>query len=330
MQRALLLATLLAFPTTAHAAESERGAAYVQADVVGVAILFASIDSGSETVGSVTTSSGRFPVEIHGGYHLSGRHDGFVVGASQKLLLGDGSGGATVARAGWDIAIPLGRRELTLCPYGFGGALYGFSGGGAGAYFGAGFEGRFFPIKTADKQVQAEGPKRVVVAADHIVIKEKVQFRLNEAIIEKASASLLDEIASVILKNPQIKQLLVEGHASAEGDAVANEKLSDARAKAVREELVARGVTASTLESKGFGAKRPIASNDNEEGREKNRRVELRITKQDATVEHVEEAKETGSGSGFFVTFRPVEIGYATTTPGVLTFSVQAGAGYAF
>jgi len=302
----------------------------VQAHLVGVSILFSSVDSGSDMIGSVSTTAARFPVEIHGGYHVSGRHDGLALGASEKLYVGGGSAGATVARGGWDFAVPLGRRELTLCPYAFLGAAYGFDGSGLFAHLGAGFEGRFFPIKTAERKAEEQGPRRVVVAADRIVINEKVQFRLNEAVIEKASSSLLDEIASVILKNPQIKDILIEGHASSEGDATANEKLSDARARAVRDALVLRGVAESALKSKGFGAKRPIATNDNEDGREKNRRVELRIVKQDATVEKIAEEQSTGSGQGFFVVARPIEIGYVTSTPSALALTFQLGVGYAF
>jgi OOP family OmpA-OmpF porin len=157
---------------------------------------------------------------------------------------------------------------------------------------------------------------------------------LNEAVIESVSDSLLAEIASVLLNNPQIKRIRIEGHASAEGDSVANEKLSEARAKAVREHLIQRGgVPSERLESKGFGAKRPIASNDNDEGREKNRRVEFNIVEQATTVERVESKRSrSGDGAlaGLFFLARPVELGFLTTSPGVTTLSFQLGIGYAF
>jgi outer membrane protein OmpA-like peptidoglycan-associated protein len=84
----------------------------------------------------------------------------------------------------------------------------------------------------------------------------------------------------VIKANPQLTKILIEGHASSDGDDKHNMELSDKRAKAVREALVAKGVKAEVLEAKGFGETKPIASNDTDEGKEKNRRVEFTIVKQ--------------------------------------------------
>lgn len=133
-----------------------------------------------------------------------------------------------------------------------------------------------------------EPPPRVEVRSDKIEIKEKIQFEYNKAVILPSSFSLLDEIADTIKKNPQIKKLSVEGHASAEGDPGHNLKLSDERAAAVRKYLVDKGVEAARLTSKGFGANKPIASNDTDEGKEKNRRVEFMIVEQDVTEKKVE------------------------------------------
>ncbi|HEY8944827.1 MAG TPA: OmpA family protein [Polyangiaceae bacterium] len=131
-------------------------------------------------------------------------------------------------------------------------------------------------------------PARVEVRSDKIEIKEKIQFEYNKAVILPASFSLLDEIADTIKKNPHIKKINIEGHASAEGDPGHNLKLSDERANSVRKYLVDKGVEATRLTAKGFGAKRPIASNDTDEGKEKNRRVEFMIAEQDVTQKKVE------------------------------------------
>lgn len=324
---ALLVA--LVVPSVASAADSERGPGYVEAHVLGASIGIASANGISATAVS-------YPIEISGGYHVSGRHDGFVLGGTQRFFFGNGTGGATVARLGYDIAVPIGRRELTIAPYAFGGVYYAFAGGDPGAHLGLGVEGRFFPIEKHDEVVGAqvvETPKRVVVAANRIEIREKIQFKHNEATIDSVSDSLLAEIAQVIKQNPQLKKLRIEGHASAEGDAAANEKLSDARAKAVREHLVQRGgVSADVLEAKGYGAKKPIASNDTEEGREKNRRVELNIVEQSSTVEKIEMHKSSSGsgGDGFFLVAKPFELGFVTGTPMVTTLTFQLGAGYAF
>jgi OOP family OmpA-OmpF porin len=128
-----------------------------------------------------------------------------------------------------------------------------------------------------------------------IVITEKIQFEVNKAIIKEESFGLMDEIAKVIKENPHVKKIAIEGHASAEGDKKRNLKLSDDRAKAVMEYLVTKGgIDKARLTAKGYGIERPIASNDTEEGREKNRRVEFNVIEQDITKKKVEIDPTTG------------------------------------
>ena len=110
-----------------------------------------------------------------------------------------------------------------------------------------------------------------------VEIDEKIQFDVNKATIKPESNGLLDEIAQVIKANPTIKKILVEGHSSAEGDAKANLKLSDDRAKAVLAALESRGVAKGILTAKGFGSSEPIDKGTTEDAREKNRRVEFTI-----------------------------------------------------
>lgn len=325
-----LLVSTAALASPSEAAESDRGPAYVEAHVLG-----GMVGVGDTTAGG-GWAGGAFALELHGGYHLSGRHDGFVVGLTQKLAVGGGALGATLARLGWDFAIPIKRRELTIAPYGFGGALYAFDGGGVAAHIGAGIEARFFPIEkweAEERGAVVEVSKRVLVVADHIEIREKIMFKTNEAIIENVSYSLLDEVAQVIRHNPQIKKLRVEGHASSDGDPGVNQRLSDARARAVRAHLVDHGgVSADALEAKGYGVSRPIASNDTDEGRDKNRRVEFNIVEQTDTVERVEKrrVRRGGAGSGLFVVAKPFELGFITGPALVTAMSFQAGLGYAF
>jgi OOP family OmpA-OmpF porin len=136
---------------------------------------------------------------------------------------------------------------------------------------------------------------RVELRDNKIEIHEKIQFEYNDAKIKEVSFSLLNEIADVIKKNPHIKKIQIEGHASSEGGADYNLKLSDRRAKSVREYLVSKaGIAEDMLIAKGFGITRPIASNDDEAGREKNRRVEFNIVEQDITKKKVEIDPKTG------------------------------------
>lgn len=132
-----------------------------------------------------------------------------------------------------------------------------------------------------------EPPARVEVRDNKIEIREKIQFDHNKATIKAESHSLLDEIVDVIKKNPHIKKIAIEGHASAEGNAAYNKTLSDRRAKAVMAYLTGKGIDAGMLTAKGFGSEKPIAPNDTEENREKNRRVEFNIIEQDVTQKKV-------------------------------------------
>ena len=83
-----------------------------------------------------------------------------------------------------------------------------------------------------------------------------------------------DLTASLLKANPKLK-LSVEGHTDNTGTPEGNRKLSDARAASVKAALVAKGIEAPRLQSKGFGQDKPVADNRTEEGRAKNRRVEL-------------------------------------------------------
>ncbi|MCA9580359.1 MAG: OmpA family protein [Myxococcales bacterium] len=118
---------------------------------------------------------------------------------------------------------------------------------------------------------------RVVVGDKKIEVNEKIHFAFDSAEILSDSDSLLDEIADVIKAHPEIKKLSVEGHTDAKGAAAYNLKLSADRAASVVAALVERGVQAARLSAKGFGLTKPIETNDTEEGRAANRRVEFVI-----------------------------------------------------
>jgi OmpA-OmpF porin, OOP family len=82
-----------------------------------------------------------------------------------------------------------------------------------------------------------------------------------------------------IMKCYPTMQVQLEGHTDSTGDAAANKQLSIDRANAIRDLLVAGGVDTSRITTAGYGADKPIASNDTEEGKAKNRRTELVVVK---------------------------------------------------
>ena len=113
------------------------------------------------------------------------------------------------------------------------------------------------------------------------MIKEKIFFDFGKATIQQRSYSLLDEIASVIEAHPELKVIRVEGHTDNVGSDVANLKLSQARAESVKKALMQRGIAANRLDAAGFGEMRPISTNETEDGRAMNRRVEFIIVERE-------------------------------------------------
>lgn len=106
------------------------------------------------------------------------------------------------------------------------------------------------------------------------IILKGVNFAFNSAELIPESLTILDGVAEILSKHPDLK-VTIAGHTDSVGTADYNKKLSQRRAESVRNYLTSRGVNAANLTAVGFGEEQPIASNDAAEGRAKNRRVEL-------------------------------------------------------
>ena len=129
----------------------------------------------------------------------------------------------------------------------------------------------------ANAKPEKNGCPLVVLRAEKIEILEQVQFKTGSSEILGASDELLNKVAAIFKQHAEIMNVLVEGHTDNQGAAANNQKLSDARAASVRTWLTKHGVEGARLASKGFGQDKPIATNDTDEGRAKNRRVEFKI-----------------------------------------------------
>jgi outer membrane protein OmpA-like peptidoglycan-associated protein len=118
----------------------------------------------------------------------------------------------------------------------------------------------------------------VVIKDDQVLIPTKIQFAPGTATILKGSENLLSQIALTLKCRSDISKLRVDGYTDSSGGADLNTRLSRNRADAVKDHLVKKGKVAATrLVAEGHGPSDPIASNENEAGREKNRRVEFTI-----------------------------------------------------
>jgi outer membrane protein OmpA-like peptidoglycan-associated protein len=105
------------------------------------------------------------------------------------------------------------------------------------------------------------------------VVLDGVFFDTNRATIQEASFPRLDRVAEYMTHRPSVR-IRVGGHTDNVGNARRNQRLSEQRAQAVRDYLVSKGIDPSRIEAVGYGDQNPVASNDTEEGRAENRRIE--------------------------------------------------------
>ncbi len=101
-----------------------------------------------------------------------------------------------------------------------------------------------------------------------------IKFDVNKATIKPESMGTINYVVKMMTDHPELN-FSVEGHTDSDGDDASNLKLSEARAKAVLDEMVKLGIDKSRLTSKGLGESKPMAGNDTAEGKAQNRRVEF-------------------------------------------------------
>jgi outer membrane protein OmpA-like peptidoglycan-associated protein len=106
-----------------------------------------------------------------------------------------------------------------------------------------------------------------------ILAGEQIEFAPGSAKIDAKSTALLDQLAREVKACPG--NIRIEGYTDTVGRGRLNRRLSEARAAAVRQALITRGIPARRLSVKGYGARRPVADNTTEAGRARNRRIEF-------------------------------------------------------
>ncbi|MDZ7283634.1 OmpA family protein [Sphingomonas sanguinis] len=188
-----------------------------------------------------------------GQQRLSKAAIGGIGGAVGGYLLGDLVGG---------------RRDRTEKILGAG--IGGLAGAGIGAYMDK--QERDLRARTAGTDVQ------VVRQGDDLLLNlpSGITFAYNSAQVQPQFRQTLDQVADIL---SQYKQTYIDvyGHTDSTGSDAYNQRLSEQRAVSVADYLASRGVQPARIGTRGFGKSQPIASNDTEEGRAANRRVEIKI-----------------------------------------------------
>jgi len=119
-----------------------------------------------------------------------------------------------------------------------------------------------------------------IEGSTEIQILKKIEFDTGKASIKATSFPILDEIVKLLAINTNIKKVSVEGHTDNRGAAQMNKDLSQARSESVMKHMIDKGVDANRLSATGWGPEKPIASNNTDDGRARNRRVEFHILEQ--------------------------------------------------
>ncbi len=213
-------------------------------------------------------------LEVPGNMVQEGRVHGPLYGATVGLLLGTGK---MVAR------IPVGVFEVVTSPFavppGYEPILepeYPWQ------YFRA-EEGELYGLRntylTREEREIAAIPGAVVSrqsGALEVKFPTDLLFAFGSAELSPTARERLDALARVLVQNPD-SRLFVKGFTDATGSEAYNLALSEERARAVRAYLTSRGIGAHQIDTGGFGAALPVASNDDPAGRQANRRVEIEV-----------------------------------------------------
>lgn len=117
-----------------------------------------------------------------------------------------------------------------------------------------------------------------------VVVLNGVNFEFDKARLTLNAKTLLDQIGVALTATPDIK-VEIDGHTDSKGAGPYNQKLSEVRANSVRDYLIERGIDAGRITTRGFGETMPIANNTTDDGRERNRRVELKVIEAAAPVD---------------------------------------------
>jgi outer membrane protein OmpA-like peptidoglycan-associated protein len=134
------------------------------------------------------------------------------------------------------------------------------------------FYAKIIEMEEMKQEVQANDIYEKLNADGHIALY--INFETGKSEISPDSQQIIGEMAEMLKANPTLN-VSIEGHTDNSGTPAGNKTLSENRAKAVVTALVAKGIGKTRLSSKGWGQDRPVADNTTDDGKAKNRRVEV-------------------------------------------------------
>ena len=126
-----------------------------------------------------------------------------------------------------------------------------------------------------EKESEPQATEAVPTVGETLTLRE-IYFQYDKTILLQQSYNELQRLLRLLEANPKMR-IEIGGHTDSKGSVEYNQRLSEGRAKAVADYLIEHGINAKRLEFKGYGKSRPIDDNDSEEGRARNRRVEIKI-----------------------------------------------------
>ncbi len=162
-----------------------------------------------------------------------------------------------------------------------GAVLGGVVGGVAGGVIGNKMDKQAKEIKETLPGAEVE---RVGEGIKITLNENTVNFDFNSANLTSLAKSNLDKLVTVLKNNPDTN-INIYGHTDSVGSDAVNLRISAQRAQAVKNYMVANGIASSRMFTEGLGKSSPIASNDTDAGRAKNRRVEFAITANEKMIQ---------------------------------------------
>ena len=151
-----------------------------------------------------------------------------------------------------------------------GAIIGGVIGGGLGAYVGNRMDKQ---AKELEKIAETKRTEQGIVAK----LKSDILFDTGKSDLKPAAKTNLKQMADIMKKYPE-NVLMIKGFTDNTGSSAVNEILSQKRAEAVRNQLIASGLKDTAISTQGLGPALPVADNDSAAGRAKNRRVEIEIS----------------------------------------------------